>query len=172
MVLKPGAGTLHAGVLDVQRCLFNLHRKLMPTSVLRQKAQKFVEAGLIDYVMAERTIQTIVSDRNEQGFINDCAAEEGQAEGAAPANNLASKLNQQQLEELLARRVAMMQKGRVSDDGEHSIGVTDQFRIRAGRNVVWHVRVRRERCGCSSFAALAGSTATSLTSWSAGRRSA
>ena len=31
-------GTLHAGSLDVQRCLFNLHRKLAPTTVLQEKA--------------------------------------------------------------------------------------------------------------------------------------
>ena len=37
------AGTLYAGRLDVQRVLFNLHRRRLPMHVLEQKADEYVE---------------------------------------------------------------------------------------------------------------------------------
>lgn len=40
-------GTLHGGRLDIQRVLFNLHRRRLPTDVLVAKAQDYVNGGLV-----------------------------------------------------------------------------------------------------------------------------
>ena len=39
--------SLFGGPLDIQRVLYNLHRKGVPVVVLRQKAEEFIAAGLI-----------------------------------------------------------------------------------------------------------------------------
>jgi hypothetical protein len=40
-------GSLYGGALDVQRCIFNLHRKGLPTDVLREKACAYEGSGLL-----------------------------------------------------------------------------------------------------------------------------
>ena len=50
--------TLFGGHLDIQRVLFNLHRRKMPIDVLRSKALEYVEASLIDEPMAQVMIRT------------------------------------------------------------------------------------------------------------------
>ena len=64
-------GTLHAGVLDVQRVLFNLHRKLVPLDALKEKAKAYVESGLINQELAERVVRVIESERGDATYIND-----------------------------------------------------------------------------------------------------
>ena len=109
-------GSLHAGVLDVQRVLFNLHRRQLPINVMRERAQSYVDAGLISSDVAQRIITIILSERRYEEHLND--VDEPQQDG----NNLTTKLTQEQMERLLDERVEMMRKGR---DGE----VTDQIRV-------------------------------------------
>jgi len=110
-------GTLHAGVLDVQRVLFNLHRKQIPTEKLRERAKAYVEAGLITEEIADRIICVILAERRQEEYINDL-------EGGPPdeASNLNTKLNPEQLKRLLEEREAQMRQG--PEDG-----VTDQWRV-------------------------------------------
>ena len=56
-------GSLHASNLDVQRVLYNLHRKGLPTKTLREKAKEYVDAGLISEDMAEQICRVIEADR-------------------------------------------------------------------------------------------------------------
>ena len=68
-------GTLHAGVLDVQRVLFNLHRKLLPTTALEEKADEYLAAGLISSGMAKRVIECIKQERGTATYLNDGVSE-------------------------------------------------------------------------------------------------
>ena len=51
--------SLFGGPLDIQRVLFNLHRRMMPLDVLRSKALEYVEAELIDEPMAHAMVRVI-----------------------------------------------------------------------------------------------------------------
>ena len=42
----------------MQRCLFNLHRRLLPIDVIRSKAQEYVGAGLADEQSAHAMVRT------------------------------------------------------------------------------------------------------------------
>ena len=52
-------GSLFAGVLDIQRALWNLHRRMVPLDILRSKAQEYVEASLVDEAAARVMVQAI-----------------------------------------------------------------------------------------------------------------
>jgi len=108
-------GSLHAGVLDVQRVLFNLHRKQVPMEKMRERAKAYVDAGLITEDVAQRIISVILSERNYEEYLND-------GSGAPEESNLSTKLTHEQMQTLLEERVALMQQG---PDGE----ITDQFRV-------------------------------------------
>ena len=107
-------GSLHAGSLDVQRCLFNLHRKMLPIDALREKAARYVENGLISADMADRIIQAIEGERNHAAILNEDVDAEPQAQ------HLTTRLSTEDLQDLLAKREAMMQEG---------VGETDQWRV-------------------------------------------
>ena len=112
-------GTLHAGALDVQRCLFNLHRKLVPTPALREKADAYVAKELISADMANRVLQAIEQERNHSAILND----EEQPANGEPQNEipqLSTRLSKQQMKDLLSKREAMMAEGG---------GETDQIRV-------------------------------------------
>jgi hypothetical protein len=83
---------------------------------MRERAQSYVDAGLISSDVAQRIITIILSERRYEEHLND--VDEPQQDG----NNLTTKLTQEQMERLLDERVEMMRKGR---DGE----VTDQIRV-------------------------------------------
>ena len=113
--------TLFGGQLDVQRTIFNLHRRLFPTDVIRSKAQEYIDAGLIPERMANVMVRTIEAERggesvaNEHHFGSD-------VEGEGDAVPLA-KLNARQLSDLLQKREQQMREG--GPEGE----MTDQWRI-------------------------------------------
>ena len=95
--------------------------------MLKQKAEGYVKANLIQREMAERVIKVIESERLDDSYINDEAIA-----GAddASTSSLTTRLSHKQLEDLLTKRVEMMKKGQVrDDDGGHDIGVTDQYRV-------------------------------------------
>ena len=76
-------GTLHAGVLDVQRVLFNLHRKLLPTNVLQEKASEYLAADLISSEMAARVVECIKQERGTSTYLNDGVEEVPEDAGGA-----------------------------------------------------------------------------------------
>ena len=109
-------GTLFAGALDVQRVLYNLHRKLVPSAHLELKAEEYVDARLIDKAMAERVLRVIEQERGHDTYANDLPDEP--AGGAAAT--FSSRLTPAQMAELLAKREAMMRTG---------IGDSDKWRV-------------------------------------------
>ena len=52
-------GTLHGGELDVQRILFNLHRKGLPTVTLREKCDEYENAGFLTVGQANYIMNSI-----------------------------------------------------------------------------------------------------------------
>ena len=114
-------GTLHAGALDAQRVLFNLHRKLLPNAALEEKRKAYYEAGLIGKEESFRILQCILQERGTATYLNDGVDEvpEGEATGES-----SSKLTPTAMKELLNKRVAMMQDGHAGEGR-----LTDQFRV-------------------------------------------
>ena len=121
-------GSLFAGTLDAQRVLFNLHRKLIPTDVLKTKAQQYDDAGLIQQNMAERVISVIEQERRGDAYVNDPTDVAASSTDPAPSS-LTTKLSPQQMKDLLTKREGMMKAGQVRDDGGHDLGETDQWRV-------------------------------------------
>ena len=66
----------------MQRCLFNLHRKRVPTQALREKADAHVGNNMISADMANRVLQAIEQERNHTAVLN----EEEQPANAEPQN--------------------------------------------------------------------------------------
>ena len=107
------APRLHAGTLDVQRVLFNLHRKLLPTAVLKQRAQEYVNSNLLTQDLAERVVRVIESERaGDSTYINDVQGAVAEPVVAGAESNLTTRLSDEQMRTLLEQRVAMMQRGR------------------------------------------------------------
>ena len=101
----------------MERCLWNLHRKLVPTEKIIDKAQECVSEGLIQMAEAERIIAVISAERHLERVTN------AEAEDAASeVSSLTHKLNQAQLVELLRKREANMRAGGAG------VGVPDQYR--------------------------------------------
>ena len=96
-------------------------------SVLKTKAQQYVDAGLIQQNMAERVIRVIEQERRGDAYVND-PSEAASSTDPTP-NNLTTKLSPQQMKDLLTKREGMMRAGRVNDDGGQDLGVTDQWRV-------------------------------------------
>ena len=75
--------------------------------------------------MAERVIRVIEQERRGDAYINEAAIEAADA----ATSSLTTRLSLKQMQELLAKRVEMMKKGQVRDDGSQDMGVTDQIRV-------------------------------------------
>ena len=115
-------GSLFAGALDIERCLFNLYRKGLKMEVLRQKADEYVEQGLITVDKARQVCKSIEEERGHQTIVNEQAASEAPADAEAAAEgNVSSRLSAAALKKELELREKNMQAG----DG----GVTDQWRV-------------------------------------------
>ncbi len=111
-------GSLHGGKLDVERCLWNLHRKLVSTQKIRDKASEFVTKLLIKEPEAERIIAVILAERNLERVANVEAEVV-----ASEVSSLTHKLSEAQLVELLRKREANM---RACSAGG---GAPDQYRV-------------------------------------------
>ena len=113
-------GTLHEGNLDAQKVLYNLHRRLLPLGVLKEKAQVYVSDGLLRVGEADAIVRTIEQERNYARVVNDVSE-------AAVANNgqalVTDRLSFDQLRQLLADRESMMR------DGGTTATPTDQWRV-------------------------------------------
>ena len=110
-------GTLFAGELDVQRVLYNLHRRGLPTATLHRKAIEYVEAGLLRDEDAKAMVHTIEQERRVARIYNQVGGVDD-----APGDCNSSNFTSQDLVALLAERETKL---RASDSG----GVTDQWRV-------------------------------------------
>ena len=113
-------GTLFAGVLDIERAMFNLHRKGVPTPALLDKAQEYVEARLISKEAALKIKNVLEAERSVYRMLNE-ANESDDESKAVPA--LTHRLSPEQMVAELADRETKMQAG-----GQAG-GVTDQWRV-------------------------------------------
>jgi hypothetical protein len=113
-------GTIFGGSVDYQRILFNLHRKQLPTEVLKTKADMFIAEGLLTIDEADLIIQTIEAERSKQRMSNDVGGED-QPDSKA-RGRLSERLTQKEMNNLLTERIEMMKK---TDDGS----VSDQYRV-------------------------------------------
>lgn len=115
-------GTLYAGSADVQRLLFNLHRRMVPWETLVTVAEKYVTQKKISKEAMLRSLDCIRAERGIEAHLNDGAAEtaENAIAQAASAN---SKMTMAAMRKELARRVELMEAG------APEAGVTDQFRV-------------------------------------------
>lgn len=113
------AGTLHAGRLDVQRVLYNLHRRQIPTDALKAKADDYVASGYMNEADSELIIKTICDERGQTNIVNDEALD-----GDDPVNpGLSRRLSPEEIEAKLVDNIEKMKAG-----GE--VGVeTDQYRV-------------------------------------------
>ena len=113
------AGTLHGGKLDIQRVLFNLHRRQLPMDAIDQKANDYVTDGLVTREEADGMLLVIRAERGVGGIANEvCGNESDPAPSCAPR-----RLSKNELQALLDKRVGQMQDGG-SDDSP-----TDQYRV-------------------------------------------
>jgi hypothetical protein len=116
-------GTLYAGELDAQRVLYNLHRRGLPTPKLHDKADEYVEAGLLRPDDANAVVRAIEQERGVARTLNEVGGGGGGTEdAAAPGKRNSSRLSPQELVALLAEREANLR----TSDFE---GVTDQWRV-------------------------------------------
>ncbi len=115
-------GTLYGGKIDIQRVLFNLHRKLLPTDVLQNKAREYVAEGRITEAEAEQIMRAIEGERNSNRLTNDAAVDEPAA-ATSSSTTTSRRLTRAELEALLDDRQEKMRAGRAGD------GITDQFRV-------------------------------------------
>jgi len=113
------AGTLHAGRLDVQRMLFNLHRRQIPTSVLEDKAAEYVASEYMSEADAKGILDVIRAERGESGVANDGALE-GYGSGDT---GISRRLTPEEIQAKLADNIEKMKAG-------GDLGVeTDQYRV-------------------------------------------
>ena len=113
--------TLFGGQLDVQQTIFNLHRRLFPTDVIRSKAQEYIDAGLIPDRMAQAMVRTIEAERGGEALANEHLGSDVEADDGSADGRPLAKLNARQLAELLATREQQMREG--GPEGE----MTDQW---------------------------------------------
>ena len=115
-------GTLYGGTLDIQRVLFNLHRKMLPMNALTENAAKYVAEGHIDAKTAERVLKCIEKERGVTRLLND-GAEKLPADYTSSQISPSAAMNSAQLRRELDKRVEMMSAG--GTPGSE----TDQFRV-------------------------------------------
>jgi len=111
-------GTLHGGDLDVQRVLYNLHRKRVPTEVLREKAKEYVETNLLSKDKADIMMRVIEQERDCLRTVNEAGSDDERTEQREDASR---RLSLAEMAKELEKREALMKTG--------SSEVTDQWRV-------------------------------------------
>ena len=114
-------GSIYAGKADYQRILYNLHRKQLPITSLKKKADLFIEEDRLTIDEADVIIQTIEGERSKQRRSNDID-DPDQADAAKARGRLFEQLTMKEMEGLLNERVEKMKQ---TDDGS----VSDQYRV-------------------------------------------
>ena len=115
-------GTLHAGPMDFQRVLWNLHRRGIPTRALIQKADDFVGNGDLTVDAARITVRTIEGERGAQRMANEAGGDAGDA--AQGRGRVSERLTLADMQAELDKRVDMMRSGAANLGG-----ITDQARV-------------------------------------------
>lgn len=111
-------GSLHGGQLDIERAMFNLHRKGLPVTTLRDKADEYVAAELLTVEKARQLIRVLEAERSVFSMAND------EADDTPPNDTtLSFKMKPEQLAAELQDRENKMQIGATAG------GVTDQWRV-------------------------------------------
>ena len=110
-------GSLHAGDVDIERVMFNLHRKRLPVEVLRRKADAYVEEGLLSLEKANTVMSVIEQERSIRRTINEISDDEAPAERDA----MTTRLSHAEMAAELHRREELLKAG--------SAGITDQWRV-------------------------------------------
>ena len=117
-------GSLHAGEIDIQRVLFNLHRKRLPTEALKQKADEYVAAGLVVLEKAQSIIRVIEEERGESIMANAVSNEGDHDAAGGGSHGVSSRLSPAELAAELTRREDLMRAGPAGEE-------TDQWRVYA-----------------------------------------
>ena len=115
-------GTLYGGTLDIQRVLFNLHRKMLPMKVLTENAAKYVAEGHIDKKTVDRVLRCIEKERGVTKLLND-GAEKLPDDYTSSEIPSTEAMNAAELKSELDRIVEMLRTG--AAPGRE----TDQFRV-------------------------------------------
>jgi hypothetical protein len=115
-------GALHGGPCDIQRVLFNLHRKGLPTNTIRDKAAEYAAAGLVSEEQGTNIVRHIEQERKVQRMVNEVPDELEAAPGSA---GLCARMTRAQLEDELRRRVENLKKPGRQD----ATSVPDQWRV-------------------------------------------
>ena len=113
-------GTLFAGSLDIERAMFNLHRKGVPTPALSEKAQEYVDVGLVTKEAALKIMAVLEAERSVYRMVNEANVPDDDG-STVPA--LTHRLSPEQMVAELADREAKMQAG-----GQAGVE-TDQWRV-------------------------------------------
>ena len=111
-------GSLHGGDLDIQRVMFNLHRKRLPLEVLNKKADDYVAEGLISSDKARNMMLVIEQERNCVRTVNEVSDDD---ETAAERKGISTRLSLTEMAAELHRREELMKAG--------STDLTDQWRV-------------------------------------------
>ena len=111
-------GSLRGGDLDVQRAIYNLHRKRLPTHVLEDKATEYVAANLLTAEKARNVMRVIEQERECIRTVNEVGSDEEQPE---QRENVSRRLSMAEMAKELERREGLMQAGQSA--------VTDQWRV-------------------------------------------
>ena len=90
-------GSIYAGKADYQRILYNLHRKQLPITSLKKKADLFIEEDRLTIDEADVIIQTIEGERSTQRMSNDID-DPGQADAAKARGRLSEQLTMKEME--------------------------------------------------------------------------
>ena len=112
--------------MDVQRVLYNLHRKRVPTEVLREKAKEYVETNLLSRDKAENMMRVIEQERDSLRTVNEVGSDEERAERGGDVSrrlSMAEMAKELEKREREREREDLMKKG--------SSDVTDQWRVYA-----------------------------------------
>ena len=111
------------GQLDVQRVLYNMHRRNVPLKVLHEKAEAYITEALIDRGQAINMIRAIEAERGCLAVISD-NVDQTDAGSQSLANDLPlTRLSLDEMRGLLQKRERQMQ------DGGDPSGETDQWRV-------------------------------------------
>ena len=120
--MKWKKGTLHQGKLDLQRTLFNLHRKMVPTERLREAAQRYVAGGGITNEAAHNIMRAIEQERGQVRISGSASSSSGGLEASGGPGVVSPKMSAQELAAELSEREVMMRSG-----GDGALD-TDQWR--------------------------------------------
>ena len=121
-------GTLHLGKLDVQRTLFNLHRKMVPTESLHETAQRYVAGGGMTSEEAYNIMRAIEQERGQLRITGNEPASSGDPGGLGEPRVISPKMSPQELAAELNEREVMMRSGgggMLDTDQWRSRGISD-----------------------------------------------